>query len=201
MHQHGEETHDLRRRRPPQDDFDPLETRVRRFGRRSLTAGLIIAPGTYVLCLVAAVLSGNRMWTDTDGQLFSVLGLITLFTAAAALILIGSIERLQRPSRAREQQDSLDIDRNRVLIERGAVDNQERFAVIMGLLAPLPGRLDAAERGLNALVGVLPEQAQRQYWEGFNDAVREGFQATGTDNPGKRRPRLGLVNPDQDGED
>jgi len=148
MQQHGEETEDLRRRTPIADNLDPPETEVRRFGRRSLTAGLIIAPGTYVLCLVAAVLSGNKMWTETKGQLFSVLGLITLFTAAAALILIGGVERLQRPLRARQKQGVLDIDRNRILIERGVVDNQERFDVIMGLLAPIPGRLSAIEEAI-----------------------------------------------------
>lgn len=203
MTEHGTCTQDLRIRHAPHPaDPDPLEVRIRRFGIRSLTAGLILAPATFMFCLIARILAGNRTWTDTQGKMFGALALITALIAAAALMLIGAIERLQRPFRARQKQSALDIDRNRILIERVALDIQERYDNLVGLAGALPGRLAALETSFSTLAGVLPDSIQREYWLGFNAAVREGFadQATGTDGKPRRR-RIGLVPPDKDNQD
>lgn len=139
MNSHGEQTEDLRSRNT--DAVAATEAQAERFGRRCFTWGLILAPGAIVASLTAAILSGGGLWTNNDGQLFAVLGLVSVFSTSGALILVGAFERLQRPVRARQKIGAQQIDTNRILVERLTVDVQE----LAGIVATIPDRLAALE--------------------------------------------------------
>jgi hypothetical protein len=197
----GGTTRDLRRRGEPAALPDD-EARTRRTGGRNYRLGWAILVCTIVATETTAIITGNNLWHNTAGELFAVLCFVGLIVLGAQLIAAGAQERSLRPIRDRQRDTDVSnresVDWNRKLIERLTDDTQRRYEEIMGYVGAVPGRLVELEERLTALVSALPQEIQRQYWKGFNDAVREGFQATGTDGSGNRRPHLGLVQPDED---
>lgn len=183
----GEQTQDLRHR------IANADKEARAIGRRCLIAGLILFVTTLIAALVAAIIASVDVWTDNDGQMFAVLVLVTLVTLAGTLVLVGGFEYRQQAVLARHDQDARDIDTVRILVERLTIDVQD----LRDVVNTMPDRLGAVEDGIQSLVETLPEEVQRKYWAGFNDAVKEGFRATGTDGPQGGRPRrIGLVPPE-----
>jgi hypothetical protein len=145
------------------------EARTRRFGRRSLTAGIILIPLSYLFCLGAAVATNNN-WGTADARIFAILGIFTVTIGGLGLTLIGGIEILQRPVRERQRLTSLAIDRNRILLERGIIDNTERFEQLFGLAVPVPGRLDAIEQRLDEMAVTI--KAVPDYGRGVVDGMQ-----------------------------
>jgi hypothetical protein len=207
--QPGHTTEDLQHIRQPlthPTDHDHEEIRARRFGRRMLVAGIASGICSYMACLAAAIISDQRMFTSREAQLFAILGVMTLLVGSVSLIIVGGLERLMRPVRARQRWLAGSGERLRILVERMALDQQELYQNLAGLVAPLPGRLERntdhlahIEQAMSALAAALPDELLAEHWRGFNEAVKEGFgEKTGTDgSPGKPARHLGLAHPEQ----
>jgi hypothetical protein len=181
VNQPGDSTQDLRAGQVTGDsDADQAEKHTRRFGRRCLTAGLIIVSFTYLFALTAALLTSNN-WGNQDSQLFAVLGLITLLGGGTALILLGGIELLQRPVRARQRTGAAARDRNRILLERLSYDSHERFDILMGLVGPLPGRLNEMVQRLDQMTETI--KTVPDYGRGVVDGMQVRNEALGPERP------------------
>lgn len=138
MTDHGDDTRDLRRYGNQPEHPAMIEARTRRFGVVCLTTGIALPIVVYFAGLVTAVAADNNAFHTEPARLFAVLGMIALIGLGFMLVAVGGMERLLRAPRSL-------TDNNRILLERHIVETRERFDVIMGLLAPLPGRLTAIE--------------------------------------------------------
>lgn len=206
MHERGTTTEDLRsvRSPAPANPADLEEKATRRFGRRNYITGISIIVGTVLSCLIFRILGGSHMYDSPTAQLFGTLGILSSLLLGTTLALAGAAERKHRPERAATRDILVAADRNRIRIEQLTQDTDERLQVVMGLLAPVPGRLDLnserlarIEQALTVLADRLPKELLAEHWRGFNEAVKEGFsqQRTGTDGQLRRPPHLGLVAP------
>ena len=151
----------------------------RRYGRSLMIVGLSLLAGT----TLTVALIPDRI-TDKAPSLVTMTVVHDCLLLGTAGILASLLEMLSRYNRHLAR---------KTLHQQAAV--QEQIDVMVGLLSAVSQRLAAAEHGLESLVKALPDGIQKQYWAGFNDAVREGFEATGTaDGTPKHRPgHLGLV--------
>ena len=185
MHDIGGTTHDLRELGKPHPaeagiDESDREASMQRIGTRYMRSGLTIAAGSYILSLaIAFVVAGKPAIEDhTAARLFLVLSLVAVIGVATVLIALGGVERLGRHDRAATRQGLLEL-----------ADTNERLRNIEGSLA--------------AFAEQLPESLRRQNWQGFNEAIREGFVGrTGTSSelgPIQGRAHLGLVPPGSGG--
>ncbi|MGX6604786.1 hypothetical protein ACWKSP_22060 [Micromonosporaceae bacterium Da 78-11] len=119
---------------------DDRENRTRRFGRRSFITGLTLACGVLINSLVIAIVGEHNTFVSPIGQLFAVLAYVAIAVTAASLIVVGGIERLGRGERSRARE-------NRAAVAA----NQERLDLLIGLIGPLPGRLNAIEEVIAAV--------------------------------------------------
>jgi len=195
----GENTRDilaLRQAHPAEKNLQPGEREddIRRVGRRDYILGTAVFLGTFVLALVIALISEQRVFETRPGQLFAVMALMALMALGGSLVINGRTERRERNQRASV----------RVALKEIA-EMREQLHLAIGLVAPLPGRLDQTSERLDRigdamthLAASLPDELLSQHWKGFSDAVREGFgERTGTEGS-KRRPsrHLGIAHPD-----
>jgi hypothetical protein len=191
----GEDTRDMRQVALGNPEEHKLEARTQKRGNRYLGAGSAV---------IALAITLEFALTDPDARIFRVIALAVALAVGATMIGVSLTERSGRDDRARQiAGNAIAYDRGLAavkLLERQIVDQleqhrevKEQLGIVMAELGALVGRLGALEQGQQMLVELLPEDAQRRYWAGFNDAIREGFQATGTDPARRRSVHLGLV--------
>jgi hypothetical protein len=180
VNQPGEDTQNLRPRPAIDSDADKAEIRTQQVGRRMLIAGIVGIPMPFLFCLGAAVATDNN-WGNPGAQLFAVLGVVVLALSFLGLLLAGAAEHRQRPLRTRQRENAGAVDRNRILIERMALDHSERLDHIMGLIAPLPGRLNDVDQRLDEMAAAI--KAVPDYGRGVEDGVRASIDALGPDRP------------------
>jgi hypothetical protein len=154
MTETGDNTRDLRHRLHP-GGADRAERNTRRFGFICLTAGITLPLLTFVAGLASAVATDNNAFQDEAARLFAVLAMVATIGLGCMLVVIGGVERLIRGMRD-------GIERNRILVERVAVDVDEKYRNLFGLVAPLPHLV-------NDLVEVV-EKVPR-----YPEAVLDGF--------------------------
>jgi hypothetical protein len=166
-------------RRPADLNTDPDENRTKRYGRRMLGAGISISVGTVVAAQTAAIISEQRMFDNRAAELFAILTLVALMSLGFAMITVGGLERIQRPSRRRLRHHAALLDRLRVLAERSAIDHREQYDNLQGLVAALPGRMSALEERTEEMARVL--ESVPDYSQGLSEGARVAATMLGMD--------------------
>lgn len=194
--QPGETTTDLLALGEPLPDehglrADEREDHIRSRGHRNRILGPTIIASTVIASLCVALLAENGLFSDRVAQLFAILSTLGLFLGGAMLTLAGSLEMMGRSSRA--------MTRKAYAL---ATENAVTLKTVMGLVAPLPGRVElngeriaAVERGMSDLAAYLPEVLVGEHWKGYAAAERDHeTELTGTDGTTRRRSQhLGIV--------
>lgn len=114
------------------------ETRIRRTDRWALISGVTIIVGALLGSTGLAVATDGPTFHNPIAQMYGILTLVTLVAAGAILIAIGATGRRQRLERAMMRE-----------LMRKTQGNVERLDVVMGIVAAIPGRLDAVEQALD----------------------------------------------------
>nr|WP_221374539.1 hypothetical protein [Actinoplanes polyasparticus] len=188
---------------PPANHPDDKERRLRRFGTLSLISGIAIEVALIIAALTMAVISDNNAYSNPTAELFGVLTHLAFVSLAAGFIAIGGVERLTRRHRAQTADNTRELagirqasttvadlaratERNRILLERLALDNEERYGGIMAYVAVLPGRFSELADSYVALVDRLKviEEAV-QHIPDYSKGVKDGLQL-----------RRGYIDPD-----
>jgi hypothetical protein len=120
---------------------DAAEHRARRTGRRNRAAGITICVGTAIAAQSAAIISQQQMFSNRAAELFAILTLLTLINLGVAFIIIGGIERITRPIRARQKHLTAEVDG--VAHDKAALE--EAMQVALAHHSAVLGRLTAVE--------------------------------------------------------
>ncbi len=116
--------------------IDEREDHTRHFGKVCLGGGLTIGILNIVGSLSATIATESRLVPKTPaGAMLSTVAFVAITAIAAALIVIGGIERLNRPHRSAVRQALAGCSRV-----------EDRLRLVAEQVAPLPGRLAAIER-------------------------------------------------------
>lgn len=147
---------------------DDRETRMRRFGRRALFAGITIHVVTILGALTISISTEGPTLTNPVAQMFGTFVIVVLMAAGAVLVALGGAERLQRPQRA--------MLRHTLTEARRA---NERLDVFVGTVAALPGRVEALTREVRTMQDALARVPD--YGRGVIDGVQVRADALGPD--------------------
>lgn len=170
---HGETTLDilaLGKPHPAEAGLHPkeLEAAVRKSGARYRWTGLGLIAAVFFTAITRLFLAGGQVYSNPNAQILAGLASTALLATGVLFAAYGFAEQGRRPDRAMQRQ-------------------------ILAQVTTTGERLDRLERGMDTVAEHLPEVLRIREWRGFNDAVREGFQPTGTTGDDSRRRRLGVV--------
>jgi hypothetical protein len=217
----GIRTEDIRAIHKPanQPIRHPDDRILHRNGLIGFITGTAFIVGAGVLCLVFYITTDGHLFTDHDGQVFAILGLMIGATLGGSLIVIAAGCSLHARTRARTRDLDDNVTGNRRRLDQLASEVHDLEATVRTAVnAVIPvypmvqevgermesmqAQLAPIEAALDAIAEHLPDLFHRTHWRGYNAAVREGFaESNGTDNMPRQRPgHLGLVPNEEPGE-
>jgi hypothetical protein len=145
---HSQDLRDLGMPLPAEKTLKPedRDAEARKFGTRNFRFGIAIMVGGLISALVCAVASDNHLFHQPPATLFAMLALIVIEAIGAILIIVGAHERLARPDRAMTRKMLAQQQENASKVMAQVQENAEYLETIMGLVSPLPARIQAMER-------------------------------------------------------
>jgi hypothetical protein len=154
------------------------EKRIRRFGNRCLTAGILLIPLTYLAFMGIELATVDNVGASA-ALVFAMLGILTLALGGTALIILGGMERLHRPVRKRQRHNSKAVELVLERVAELAEIGEERFIVLHGLAGPVPGRLAALESEVAEMKKTCADLPA--YGQGVIDGAQMRRSALGSD--------------------
>jgi hypothetical protein len=146
------------------------EHRVRRFGRVNYVTGVTLGVAFMMFSLALALVTDHGAFTDPTARLFATLSFVAIMLVATALVLLGGLERLNRPQRSATRQ---------VLAQLAVM--REQLDVVLGPALVVPGLLAAIEKRLDEMTATIA--AVPDYGRGVVDGMQIRNEALGPEVP------------------